>query len=575
MKRIKRVFAVLLTLAMALGMSVTSFATTAGSAGDDGIFGTSDDRGVLSIGGITMEENLTVTAYPIIKAEYGENGTGTFSGYDVVYRRVNPVIELIPGTEPTINEAHLTAILSVLNKGEAYPMTLTDDKATASVPVGSYLVVIEGADTKVYSPIVASAYYVNKDGQNAIEGKEITDIAVSQNWVKVTDTPKVDKSILQKDEEGKVTGETNGNSVNIGDEVDYKIAVGPIPYYGGAYPKLNLVDTLDLGLDRITALESISVGITADEGETITPLTYGVDYTIKEDPTNARIMTIDFVVAGYKANHADDPDVLNDYTLNAYAKNPQNKIIVTYQAKLNENATINQTANANEVALHYTPDSKIDGQDETDDDKVYSYTFDIDGGVEGSVTDRVINKRGETVDESTDTNGNMGLDGAEFGLFVDEACTMPYTNPKFNGTVTTANAGQMYMSGLEAGTYYLKETKAPENYSLNTDVYKIVITATYSTSTDKKESGLLTGWTIAINNVTVETNEERVSEFVVDHGTIDGKTIVIEGTDIQNTKLSSLPSTGGIGTTIFTIGGCLIMIIAAGLFFATRRKSTK
>ena len=347
MKRIKRVFAVLLTLAMALGMSVTSFATTAGSAGDDGIFGTSDDRGVLSIGGITMEENLTVTAYPIIKAEYGENGTGTFSGYDVVYRRVNPVIELIPGTEPTINEAHLTAILSVLNKGEAYPMTLTDDKATASVPVGSYLVVIEGADTKVYSPIVASAYYVNKDGQNAIEGKEITDIAVSQNWVKVTDTPKVDKSILQKDEEGKVTGETNGNSVNIGDEVDYKIAVGPIPYYGGAYPKLNLVDTLDLGLDRITALESISVGITADDGETITPLTYGVDYTIKEDPTNARIMTIDFVVAGYKANHADDPDVLNDYTLNAYAKNPQNKIIVTYQAKLNENATINQTANAN------------------------------------------------------------------------------------------------------------------------------------------------------------------------------------------------------------------------------------
>ena len=35
------------------------------------------------------------------------------------------------------------------------------------------------------------------------------------------------------------------------------------------------------------------------------------------------------------------------------------------------------------------------------------------------------------------------------------------------------------------------------------------------------------------------------------------------------------PSTGGIGTTIFTIGGCAIMIIAAGLFFATRRKTEK
>ena len=45
--------------------------------------------------------------------------------------------------------------------------------------------------------------------------------------------------------------------------------------------------------------------------------------------------------------------------------------------------------------------------------------------------------------------------------------------------------------------------------------------------------------------------------------------------EIKNTKLASLPSTGGIGTTIFTIGGCAIMIIAAGLFFASRRKAAK
>ena len=41
----------------------------------------------------------------------------------------------------------------------------------------------------------------------------------------------------------------------------------------------------------------------------------------------------------------------------------------------------------------------------------------------------------------------------------------------------------------------------------------------------------------------------------------------------MNTELSSLPSTGGIGTTIFTIGGCAIMIAAASLFFVSRRKS--
>ena len=45
--------------------------------------------------------------------------------------------------------------------------------------------------------------------------------------------------------------------------------------------------------------------------------------------------------------------------------------------------------------------------------------------------------------------------------------------------------------------------------------------------------------------------------------------------DVADTQLHSLPHTGGIGTTIFTIGGCAIMIVAAGLFFATRRKTQK
>ena len=79
----------------------------------------------------------------------------------------------------------------------------------------------------------------------------------------------------------------------------------------------------------------------------------------------------------------------------------------------------------------------------------------------------------------------------------------------------------------------------------------------------EKETKAPTGYKVNPENkaFTMTANEEI--EVTVDAG------------NFVNTKLSALPSTGGIGTTIFTIGGCVVMIAAAGLFFATRKKSAK
>ena len=105
--------------------------------------------------------------------------------------------------------------------------------------------------------------------------------------------------------------------------------------------------------------------------------------------------------------------------------------------------------------------------------------------------------------------------------------------------VMTDSEGKVVVRGLDDSyTYKFKEVKAPEGYSVNTDDS----TATWDASTDEK----------------AQTPDKRT-------GTAS----------MTDTKLSALPSTGGIGTTIFTIGGCAIMIVAAGLFFATRRKTQK
>ena len=91
-----------------------------------------------------------------------------------------------------------------------------------------------------------------------------------------------------------------------------------------------------------------------------------------------------------------------------------------------------------------------------------------------------------------------------------------------------------------------------------------------------KEVGMLKSWTVKVGEGINATGNalKEVANFTVNN---EGTMTRAEngGMDIQNTSISSLPSTGGIGTTIFTIVGCGIMIAAAGLFFASRRKENR
>ena len=118
-------------------------------------------------------------------------------------------------------------------------------------------------------------------------------------------------------------------------------------------------------------------------------------------------------------------------------------------------------------------------------------------------------------------------------------------------------------------TYYLVETKAPAGYTINSTPVEVKITASFD------DNGILTGYVVKIGDATTNYGYKDNGVSVGDTTLINTPETANNPYQFKNTKLSNLPSTGGIGTTIFTIGGCLIMIVAAGLFFASRRKSAK
>lgn len=536
MKKMKKLIAMLLAMVMVLGMAVTASA----NAGDDGKIGTRDDKGTITVSGIVVEDNLTVTAYQIVKATYDTNNN--FSGYEAVYPNVEPAIDVTPDSNGKIqiNLEHLNAIIAEEKVADTiYNMKRSGNgDYTAEVPVGSYLVVVSGAEAKVYSPMVVSVNYANREGSNVIDGGKVTTIQDGNAWVKETNQPNFTK--IELDKSGNKDGETDyGNSVNVGSKVEYTLTIEPVPYYGGNHPVFNVVDTLDEGL----TYDQGSLKVKAVNSENIENELDTNFYTLQ---SNGQKLTVDFVVE-------------ENYTLNELvATDPSCKIVITYAATLNENAKLatNETPyeeNVNTATLNYTKDSKVEGSNVKGsiEEKTYTYSFDLNSLLTKT------NEKGEIVED---------LAGAKFGLYTDIECEDLYTNTlnskadsTDSGFYFTDESGKLNIKGLEAGTYYLKEIAAPDGYSVNTHVFEIEISATYANNDPTgKDNGQLTNWTLKVDNQEVTVDDNNPNGFT-----------------IKNTKLSSLPSTGGIGTTIFTIGGCVIMIVAAGLFFASRRKENQ
>lgn len=229
------------------------------------------------------------------------------------------------------------------------------------------------------------------------------------------------------------------------------------------------------------------------------------------------------------------------------------KIVVEYTAELLSTAVIGGSGNKNEVYLEYANDPNATGKGTTGNtktDEVLVFTYELD------VT---------KVDGKDD---NTTLANAEFVLLSsDKTKAARISNGKLvewvtasEGTkLTSGNDGKFVIAGLDAGGYYLRETKAPAGYNLLGNDIGITITATL----DKSENNpSLTALKISVQNGPDATATES-------NGNV---TTGIVSTVVENVAGAQLPLTGGIGTTVFYIAGSVLVLTAAVLSVTRKRR---
>ena len=162
----------------------------------------------------------------------------------------------------------------------------------------------------------------------------------------------------------------------------------------------------------------------------------------------------------------------------------------------------------------------------------------------------------------------------DFTSWVDEEAWTTYTplsGATFSltdgtNTYTAESDANGYISfkGLDAGRYTLTETAAPEGYIKDSTEYPVVITPTYAPGTDE-----ITGYTVSVKGSTSTYTISNMSDKnATVETTVDNSSKTFP---FVNTHGQELPSTGGVGTTIFYLVGALL-VLGAGVVLVTRRR---
>ena len=513
MKHSKKLASLLLALVMALSLAVTAFA---------------DESTTYSITINNSTAGHTYEAYQIFTGDLATNEAGNKVLSNIVWGS-------------GVSEAGQTALGDAAAKAETLK-TEADAKAFAKA-VAPYLTTAAGSantvtDGKYVISGLAAGYYLVKDQDGSLIGDNdsYTEYII-QVVGNVTATPKSDVPEVQKKVKD-INDSTDTTKTDWQDSADYDIG-DSIPFQLKAtladnvssYTTYKVVfhDTLSKGLTYNNDAK-VYIGGTETNG-------FAVTATVNADGTTTLTVSCDDV----KALDASNSSV----------------ITVEYTAKLNENAVLGSAGNPNKVYLEYSnnPNKSEKGNNETGEtpkDVVIVFTYKT-----------IINK----VDSE-----NKPLTGAAFKLEKlikgkDGDADTWTTVKEFAVDETTTS---FTFSGLDDGQYKLTETKTPVGYNTIDPIY-FVIEATHGETADAPTLKTLNAYLTDANG-NKQTEMKDGESVNIDLGTVDLTAGSIT-TTVVNKSGSKLPSTGGIGTTIFYVLGGVLVLAAVVLLVTKKRMS--
>lgn len=592
---VARLFALCLTVAMVLSMA------TMGAFAEKNPIVNTTPTGTINIKGTDRDVNTSVALYQIITVNLDKN---SYQPKDPMYQWVEAVGKWVAEEYPSyvkviedktettstytyaVTEAfslktsnedevgatakELSAFYEALATAIKQETLLLDEPTKTTVngttatpvedmPLGQYLIIADDTGSYEHKPATATLYpqWGDHDADDPDSG------FTPDTWYVE------DANVVLKGDKGTVDKEPDKPTVSIGDEVTYTVKAS-VPVYpeDATATAFNVGDKMSHGLtwDKKVAVYWSENGImhTKKEGE-------GDDQKEVPDP-DYLVDTAKYKVVTPKEDEKlpDDTtfEVRFDYANFIKDYSDAKYVHVVYKATINEYA-FEEDALGNDAYLGVNTNPYDGGSYETTptEETVYTYGFTV-----------------TKVDEK-----NEALQGVEFKLYSDEKCTneIQFVD-KDNGVYTKATAdqieagtditttlvtngdGQIQVQGLACGDYYLKETKAPDGYVLPSDVIKITLVDDKDTQGGEGPDGNLDDCTA--EGSTVVKEESLVSTFAIGGDTEDGLKNIFEF-KVENKKPGfNLPTTGGMGTVLFTAGGLVIMACGAALVLVTLKK---